>query len=264
MGRILFQNFSSENLKDWKDEGVILDLKKDVAWGNRNAWAPTITEKKIGKNYKYFYYFTAAQKVGVAVSDEPTGPFKDSGKALIDFKPEGINRGQEIDPAVFNDPKSGKSYLYWGNGYLAVAELEKDMMNIKKNTMKVITPNGTFREGAFVIYRNGRYYFFWSEDDTRSQNYSVRYGYSDSPTGKIIIPENNKILQKDPARGIYGTGHNSVIQVPGKDEWYIVYHRFSVPNGIKMGDAAGFHREVCIDSLIFDDKGNILPVKPNL
>ena len=263
-GGYYFKTFSSENLKDWKDEGVILDLKKDVAWGNRNAWAPTITEKKIGKNYKYFYYFTAAQKVGVAVSDEPTGPFKDSGKALIDFKPEGINRGQEIDPAVFNDPKSGKSYLYWGNGYLAVAELEKDMMNIKKNTMKVITPNGTFREGAFVIYRNGRYYFFWSEDDTRSQNYSVRYGYSHSPTGKIIIPENNKILQKDPARGIYGTGHNSVIQVPGKDEWYIVYHRFSVPNGIKMGDAAGFHREVCIDSLIFDDKGNILPVKPNL
>src|SRR5690606_28121060 len=119
---------------------------------------------------------------------------------------EGINRGQEIDPAVFNDPKSGKSYLYWGNGYLAVAELEKNMLNIKKNTMKIITPNGTFREGVFVIYRNNKYYYFWSEDDTRSENYSVRYGYSNSPTGPITIPPNNKILQKDPSRGIYGTG----------------------------------------------------------
>src|SRR5690606_17372520 len=167
-GGYYFKTFSSDNLKDWRDEGVILDLKKDVSWGNRNAWAPTITEKKIGKNYKYFYYFTAAQKIGVAVSDEPTGPFNDSGKALIDFKPEGVKGGQEIDPAVFNDPKSGKSYLYWGNGYLAVAELEKDMMNIKKNTLKIITPDGSFREGAFVISRAERYYFFWSEDDTRS------------------------------------------------------------------------------------------------
>lgn len=263
-GGYYFKTFSSENLRDWKDEGVILDLKKDVSWADRHAWAPTITEKKVGKNYKYFYYFTAAQKIGVAVSDEPTGPFKDSGKPLIDFKPEGINRGQEIDPAVFNDPKSGKSYLYWGNGYLAVAELEKNMLNIKKNTMKIITPNGTFREGVFVIYRNNKYYYFWSEDDTRSENYSVRYGYSNSPTGPITIPPNNKILQKDPSRGIYGTGHNSVIQVPGKDEWYIVYHRFSIPNGIKMGDAAGFHREVCIDPLQFDAEGNILPINPSL
>ena len=263
-GGYYFKTFSSTDLKNWTDEGVILDLKKDVSWADRHAWAPTIIEKKIGKAYKYFYYFTAAQKIGVAVADEPTGPFKDSGKPLIDFKPEGINRGQEIDPAVFNDPKSGKSYLYWGNGYLAVAELEKDMISNKKNTMQIITPDGTFREGVFVIYRKGKYYFFWSEDDTRSQNYSVRYGIANSPTGPITIPPNNKILSKDPTLGIYGTGHNSVIQVPGKDEWYIVYHRFSIPNGINMGDAAGFHREVSIDALSFDEDGEILEIKPTL
>ena len=77
-----FKTFSSENLKDWKDEGVILDLKKDVSWANRNAWAPCIEEKKIDGKYKYFYYFTAAQKIGVAVADDPAGPFTDSGKAL--------------------------------------------------------------------------------------------------------------------------------------------------------------------------------------
>ena len=106
-----FKTFSSANLVDWNDEGTILDLKKDVSWANRNAWAPCIIEKKIGDEYKYFYYFTAAQKIGVAVADHPTGPFTDSGKALIDFKPKGIKGGQEIDPDVFTDPKTGKSYL---------------------------------------------------------------------------------------------------------------------------------------------------------
>lgn len=263
-GGYYFKTFSSPDLSKWKDEGVILDLKKDVAWGPRNAWAPTITEKKVKNDYKYYYYFTAAQKIGVAVADLPTGPFKDSGKPLIDFKPEGVKGGQEIDPAAFNDPKSGKSYLYWGNGYLAVAELNKDMVSIKKNTLKVITPDKTFREGAYVVYRKGRYYFFWSEDDTRSENYRVRYGTASSPDGPITVPENNLVLQKDPAKGIYGTGHNSILQIPGKDEWYIVYHRFNYPKGIDMGDAAGFNREVCMDRLYFDDEGHVIPVVPTL
>lgn len=257
-----FKTFSSSDLKSWKDEGVILDLKKDVPWGPRNAWAPTITEKKIKGDYKYYYYFTAAQKIGVAVSDLPTGPFKDSGKPLIDFKPEGIKGGQEIDPAVFNDPKSGKSYLYWGNGYLAVAELNKDMISIKKNTVKVLTPDKTFREGIYVFYRHGLYYFMWSEEDTRSENYRVRYGTSNSPDGPITIPQHNLILQKDAAQGIYGTGHNSVLQIPGTDEWYILYHRFNYPDGINMGDAAGYNREVCMDRLYFDAQGAVIPVIP--
>lgn len=258
-----FKTFSSENLKDWKDEGVILDLKKDVSWADRNAWAPCIIEKKKKKGqYSYYYYFTAAQKIGVAVADHPTGPFVDSGRALIDFKPEGIKNGQEIDPEVFEDPKTGKNYLYWGNGYMAVAELNKDMVSIRKNTIKVLTPDRSFREGIHVFYRKGLYYFLWSEDDTRSENYRVRYGTSRSPMGPIEIPANNLILQKRVEEGIFGTGHNSTIQVPGKDEWYIVYHRFNRPNGILMGDAAGFHREVCIDAMHFDPEGNILPVTP--
>lgn len=255
-----FKAFSSDNLKDWKDEGVILDLKKDVSWADRNAWAPCIIEKKVKGRYQYYYYFSAAQKIGVAVADEPTGPFKDSGKALIDFRPEGIRGGQEIDPDVFTDPKTGKSYLYWGNSYMAVAELNEDMISIKKNTLKVMTPDASFREAIYVFYRNGLYYFLWSEDDTRSENYRVRYATSTSPTGPLDIPKDNLILVKDPSKGIYGTGHNSVIRVPGKDEWYMVYHRFSKPNGIKMGSAAGFHREVAIDRMEFNADGSIKPV----
>ncbi|WP_293741327.1 family 43 glycosylhydrolase [uncultured Pedobacter sp.] len=259
-----FKCFSSTDLVNWKDEGKILDLETDVSWAKRNAWAPTIIEKKVNGAYKYFYYFSAAQKIGVAVSDNPAGPFKDCGKALIASRPKGARGGQEIDPDVFNDPKTNKSYLYWGNGYMAVAPLNDDMISVDTSAIKIITPDNTFREGTEVFYRNGKYYFLWSEDDTRSENYRVRYGFSDSPTGKMTIPENNLILAKDVAQQIYGTGHNSVIKVNGKDEWYIVYHRFTRPKGISMGDAAGFNREVCIDKMEFNADGTIKPVKPTV
>ena len=257
-----FKVFSSKNLVDWNDEGTILDLHKDVSWANRNAWAPCIVEKKINGQHKYFYYFTAAQKIGVAVADNPTGPFTNSGKPLISWKPQGVKGGQEIDPDVFTDPKTGKSYLYWGNGYMAGAELNEDMISLNMNTLKTFNIDNTFREGTYVIYRNGTYYFMWSEDDTRSPNYKVRYSTSDSPLGKLTIPEKNIVIQRDSVTNIFATGHNSVIQIPGKDEWYLVYHRFTYPKGVTMGGRGGFHREVCIDKMEFDASGNIIEVKP--
>jgi len=257
-----FKTFSSPDLVHWTDEGIILDLEKDLTWANRNAWAPCIMEKKVGNDYKYYFYFTAAQKIGVAVAAKPEGPFVDSGKPLIDKLPNGVSGGQQIDPDVFTDPQTGKNYLYWGNGYMACAELNPDMISIKPESVKVMTPDNTFREGTTVFFRNGKYYFLWSDDDTRSENYRVRYGTSDSPTGKISIPENNLVIAKNKEAGIYATGHNSILQIPGKDEWYIVYHRFNYPKGITMGDAAGFNREVCIDRMEFDKDGAILFVTP--
>jgi len=257
-----FKCFSSDNLVNWADEGVIIQLGKDVTWANRNAWAPCIIEKKTNGTYKYYYYFTAAQKIGVAVSDNPTGPFVDSGKPLIDKRPEGVKGGQNIDPDVFEDPKTGKCYLYWGNGFMAGAALNGDMVSIKQETLTILKTDSTFREGTYVFYRNGIYYFMWSEGDTRSENYRVRYAMSDSPLGAFTIPENNLVIAKDEAAGIYGTGHNSVLQIPGKDEWYIVYHRFNYPKGITQGDAAGFNREVCIDKMEFNTDGSIKRVQP--
>lgn len=259
-----FETFSSKDLINWKNEGTILDLKKDVDWADRNAWAPCAIEKEIDGEYKYFYYFTAAQKIGVAVADQPEGPFKDIGEPLISEKPEGVKGGQVIDPDVFTDPESGKSYLYWGNGFMAVAELNEDMTSLKEGTEKVITPDNTFREGAEVFFRDGKYYFLWSENDTRSPDYRVRYATSTSPTGPLEIPEENMVIEKDEENEIYGTGHNSVIQVPGEDEWYIIYHRFTRPKGIDMGQEAGFHREVAIDKLEFDVDGAIKKLNPTV
>lgn len=259
-----FKTFSSEDLINWKDEGVILDLKRDLNWADKNAWAPCAIEKKVGAGYKYYFYFTAAQKIGVAVADSPTGPFVDSGKPLIAERPKGVQGGQQIDPDVFSDPVSGKNYLYWGNGYLACMELNEDMVSVKDNSLKLLTPDATFREGTEVFYRKGIYYFLWSEDDTRSPNYRVRYATSKSPIGPLTIPQNNIVLEKRADKGIYATGHNSVIQSPSTDEWHIVYHRFNRPNGIDMGKAAGFNREVCIDKLEFNADGSIQRVEPTL
>ena len=261
-----FKTFSSPDLVHWKDEGVILDLNKEVSWADRNAWAPCIAEKKIDGTYKYFYYFSAAQNIGLAVADNPVGPFKDTGKAFVGEKPAAIKRGggQLIDPDVFIDPQSGKGYFYWGNGYMAGAELNDDMRSYKEETLTEMTPDDTYREGTEVFFRKGKYYFMWSEDDTRSPNYRVRYATAESPLGPLSIPEKNLVIKKDEESEIYGTGHNSVINVPGTDDWYIVYHRFTRPRGIHMGGAAGFHREVCIDKLTFAEDGAILEVTPTV
>jgi len=259
-----FQTFSSPDLVHWTNEGTIVDLKKDVSWADRNAWAPTAIEREVDGQYKYYFYFTAAQKVGVAVADNPAGPFVDSGKPLVNFRPMGITGGQEIDPDVFHDPVSGKNYLYWGNGYMAVAELNDDMVSLDRATVKVMTPDATFREGTEVFYRNGKYYFLWSENDTGEPDYRVRYATSDSPTGPLTIPADNLVIARNDAEQIYGTGHNSVINKPGTDEWFIVYHRFTRPKGITMGGDAGSHREVCIDKLTFNEDGSIVTVTSTL
>lgn len=261
-----FKVFSSRDLKQWKDEGVILDLKKDVSWAEKNAWAPCIIEKKDKSGeYKYYYYFTAEGKIGVAVADNPTGPFHDSGKPLIDVKPEGMKRGINIDPDVFTDPQTGKTYLYWGNYYMAVCELNDDMISVKPNTTKVLIDNDRYySEGAHIFYRDGYYYFSWSKNDTRSPDYQVRYVKSKSPVSPIDASESEIILSKSPEKGIYATGHHSILQIPGTDEWKIVYHRFLRPDGIKMGREAGYNREVCIHKLEFNSDGTIKKVIPTI
>ena len=288
-----FSVFSSTNLIDWTDEGKMLDVKGDqVKWATGNAWAPCIIEKpaagvkgssqgntislRASNDYRYFFYFSAhnpqsnRKEIGVAVSDSPTGPFVDSGAPILTDadRPQEARGGQAIDVDVFQDPKTGKCYIYWGNGFMAGAELNDDMLSVNKETITHLTPKGgnlqtwAFREGAYVFYRKGLYYFLWSVDDTGSPNYHVCYGTSKSPLGPITIDEqNNLVIRQKPEDKIYGTAHNSVLQIPGKDEWYIVYHRI---NKNFVDREPGIHREVCIDHLTFDKKGKIIPVTPTL
>ncbi|MCH5177781.1 MAG: family 43 glycosylhydrolase [Prevotellaceae bacterium] len=274
-GGYKFNAFSSGDLVNWKDEGTILDVRSDqVPWAKGNAWAPAIEEvKQKDGTYKYYFYYSAnagrRKEIGVAIADDPTGPFVDHGKPIVSESPTG--HGQQIDVDVFTDPKTGRHYLYWGNGYMAGAELNDDMTSIKPETVTVLTPEGgtlqtwAYREAPYVFYRKGTYYFLWSVDDTGSANYHVAYGTAKSPLGPIQMVNGTypTILQQSPEQFIYGTAHNSVLQIPGKDQWYIVYHRIN-KNYLDRITSPGTHREVCIDELHFDKKGNILPVTPTL
>ena len=267
-----FTVFSSPDLENWTDEGIMLDVKTDqVPWADGNAWAPCIIERKEGDGYKYYFYFSAnnpeakRKQIGVAVADNPVGPFKALDHSIIQDDPS--RRGQQIDVDVFQDPVSGKYYLYWGNSFMAGAELNDDMLSVKPETITIMTPEGgtletwRYREAPYVIFRDGNYYFMWSVDDTGSPNYHVAYGTSDSPLGKITVADPCNILVQRPDEQIYGTAHNSAIQLPGTDEWRIVYHRIN-KDYIEKDKGPGVHREVCIDRMEFNPDGSIKPVVP--
>ena len=148
---------------------------------------------------------------------------------------------------------------------MAGAELEPGMTKIKDETVTVMTPKGgtlqdyAYREAPYVFYRNGLYYFMWSVDDTGAANYHVAYGTSKSPLGPIEVAKDPIVLIQAPQHEIYGTAHNSVVQKPGTDEWYIVYHRI---NKDYLKNQPGVHREVCIDKMEFNADGTIKRVVP--
>ncbi len=269
-GGTYFTCYSSPNLRDWTYRGVNLDVSTNqVPWADGNAWAPAIIEKKEADGkYKYYFYFSAnpvaggGKKIGVAAADSPTGPFKALDQPIIAESP--VGSGQQIDVDVFRDPVSGKYYLYWGNGYMAGAELNDDMVSIKPQTVTVMTPEGgtlqdyQYREAPYVFYRNGKYYFMWSVDDTGSANYHLAYGTAASPLGPFEVAASPVVLsQKDDK---IGTAHNSVLQIPGTDSWIVVYHRI---NPAYRDDRPGIHREVCIDRMQFNHDGTIITVTPN-
>ena len=267
-GGYSFDVFSSPDLVHFQNEGTILSLAAggDAPWAAGNAWAPCIEEKWMDGQWKYFFYFSAhnaslgKKTIGVATADSPIGPFKASDKPLFTSS----SAGQMIDSDVFTDPVSGQSYLYYGNGRLLYRLLGDDMMSVGTKEYDITPSGGTlqtyaYREGVYVFYRNGLYYFLWSVDDTGATNYHVAYGTSTSPTGPIKVASKPIVIIQNASQKIYGTGHNSVLNIPGTDDWYIVYHRI---NKNYLSNGPGYHREVCIDRLTFADDGTINQVTP--
>ena len=267
-GGYTFDVFSSPDLVHFSNEGTILNLKAggDVPWSTGNAWAPCIEEKWMDGKWKYFFYFSGQNKsagkktLGVASAESPIGPFTAKTTPLF----MSSSAGQMIDSDVFTDPVSGQSYLYYGNGKMCYRLLSDDMMNVVGEEYNITPVGGSlsdyaYREGTYVFYRNGIYYFLWSVDDTGATNYHVAYGTSNSPTGPIKVASQPIVIIQKPTDKIYGTGHNSIVNIPGTDDWYIVYHRI---NKNYLSNGPGIHREVCVDKLTFDVDGKINPVKP--
>jgi Glycosyl hydrolases family 43 len=243
-----FSVFSSSDLATWHSDGVILNLVTDVTWAKIEAWSPGIAH--VGGTY--YFYFTANWQIGVAMATSPDGPFHDAlGHPLVTTGQYGTHA---IDPNAFVDD-DGRAYLYFGNGGARVVQLNSDMVSFKGAPKDITTPG--FREASVGFKRNGIYYFMWSEGNTATANYLVSYAMGTSAMGPFTRAANNPVLQRDNAPGILGPGSNSVLQLPNGD-WYIVYHRLAIPNG------DGEHRQVCIDRLLFNPDGTIIPVKPTL
>ncbi|MCH5178179.1 MAG: glycoside hydrolase family 43 protein [Prevotellaceae bacterium] len=248
--------FSSTDLTNWQKHERILS-NEGISWLKSALWAPSIVEKD-GRYYLFFGGNNIQNNdqlggIGVAVADSPAGPFIDAiGKPLVD---KIVNNAQPIDQHVFLDD-DGQYYMYYGGwGHCNVVKLNPDLLSLTTfndgETFKEITPEG-YTEGPFMLKRDGKYYFMWSEGGFTMDNYRVAYAVSDNPLGPF--KREGVILQQDPAIGT-GAGHHSVIKGKRRNEYYIIYHRH--PLGYTDGNA----RETCIDKLQFSKDGKILPVK---
>lgn len=257
-----FHVFSSDDMRIWKDEGVILDLAtEDVPWAVGSAWAPAIASK----NGKYYYYFcgkmeTGQSAIGVAVAETPAGPFKAQPEPLITMeqtKRLGLAMGQAIDPSVYFE-EDGTAYLLFGNGHAAIVQLGEDMISVIEDTMKNIAGLHDFREAVTVLKRGGLYHFTWSCDDTGSEDYHVNYGTAEQLYGPVTY--RYPVLFKNKEKDMLGTAHHSILQEPGTDQYWIAYHRFVTPL-TRFTEGKGFHRETCIDPLAFGEDGLMQQVR---
>ena len=248
--------YSSKDLVHWEKHTHVLDVK-DISWAGYAIWAPSITKK--GDKYYLFFGANDIQNnkqpggIGVAVSDRPEGPYKDLlGKPLVG---QFYNDAQPIDQFAFRDTDGQYYLIYGGWRHCNIGKLKEDFTGFipfpDGTLFKSITPE-KYVEGPFMLVRKGKYYLMWSEGGWTGPDYSVAYAIGDSPFGPF--KRIGKILQQDPAIAT-GAGHHSVINIPGTDDWYIVYHRRPLTT------ADGNHRETCIDRMYFDEKGLILPVK---
>jgi len=236
--------FSSEDLINWTDHGVIL-TQENVPWGNPKGysmWAPDCIEK----NGKYYFVFPDAPAqgpgfaIGVAVADSPEGPYKPHEKSI-----PGVFG---IDPCVLQ-ASDGNTYLYWSGMGLQGAKINDDLTALEGAPVQLdkTLPAG-FKEGPFIFERNGKFYltYPWVQDRTET----LAYAMSDSPLGPYEFK--GIIMAQSPNE--CWTNHHSLVEYKG--EWYLFYHHNDYsPNFDK-------NRSVRIDKVIFNEDGTILPVTP--
>ena len=263
-----FDVFSSPDLQHWTKHAKALRTE-DIPWAHSALWAPDAQEK----DGKYYIFFSANDTypadgsrtgtvvrafgdrkyggIGVAVSDRPEGPYRDLiGKPLID---QFWNGAQPIDPYVFE--YHGEWFmLYGGWRRCNLVKLSPDfqsLLPLEDGTMwRDMTPPD-YVEGSVMFERRGKWYFMYSSGSWTKDNYRVNYCVGESPFGPFEFKGKVLSSQKPIATG---AGHNSVICLPGTDEWYICYHRRPIPS------RSGKHRVTCLDRMFFDENGDILPI----
>jgi beta-xylosidase len=248
--------YRSPDLRCWTDVGPVF-TSVGVGWLDdgspwRGLWAPGLAQANGALQLYYSVGPQAPQRpsrLGLAVARSPSGPFKDTGGALL----TGGDGFEAIDPMVFTDPKSGVSYLYIGGsagGTLRVFELNRDMSWFKRE-IPVTQQLPFFTEGPFVHERNGVYYLSYSHGSWNRDTYSAHYATGPSPTGPWTY--RGVLLHSQGTRR--GPGHHSIVRNPRTDEWFIVYHRWET----KAHDPGPFEgdRRIAIQPLIHDRDGTL-------
>jgi hypothetical protein len=237
-----FNGYSSPDLTHWKSEGQVFSLGQ-TTWATETPWAPGFAYK----NGKCYFYFVGNYRTGVAISTNGAlGPYSDAlGHPLVDI-------GDSIDPCCFQDD-NGDSYLLCGHGQIYIIKLNADMISYQATGDQImssaIIPQN-YVEGPYMIKRNGIYYLMYSSGNWWDSSYNVQYCTASSPTGPFTY--RGIILSTVSGSPHYGPGHNSVLQIPGRDEWYIVYHIWW-----QSGDG---DRKMCMDHMYFNPDGTIQPV----
>lgn len=246
--------FSTTDLKKWTDHGVALSLS-DLKWATKYAWAPDCGYKN-GKYY--FYYPTDQDYIGVAVGNKPEGPFRDPlGKPLITRQTPGVKNTRDlIDPCIFIDD-DGKPYLFFGQLDVCVAELNEDMISLKKE-VQVLEGIPHFFEAVWVHKYKGKYYLSYSGKDENKKD-RIYYAIADQVlgpykyAGEILGPVNS------------GTNHHSIVEYKGK--WMLFYHNADlalekIPEGSPERKYIQWRRSVCAEYLEYGLDGTIKPIVP--
>lgn len=243
-----YHAFSSANLTDWTDHGVIV-TQNNIPWVKQNSysmWAPDCIER----NGKYYFYFPTSPadtikygrgfRIGVAVAEKPTGPFVP--------QPEPINDVRGIDPNVFID-KDGQAYLYWSAGNIYGAKLKDNMLQLDSEikTLGDLPAKG-LKEGPFMFERNGIYYLTYPHVENKIER--LEYAISNHPLGPFTV---TGVIMDESETGCW-TNHHSVIRF--KQQWYLFYHHNDYSPAFDKA------RSVCIDSLSFNTDGTIKKVIP--
>ena len=261
--QVFLDAFSSKDLVNWSKHHRILDTAS-VKWAYMAIWAPSV----IKKGRKYYLFFAAndiqSKKrngvkddhnggIGIAVAKKPQGPYKDYlGRPLIN---QYYNDAQPIDQFVFKDKDGSHYIIYGGWGRCNIGRLNKKFTALvpfdNGDIVKEITPEN-YVEGPTMFFRKGKYYFMWSEGGWTNGTYKVAYAIGDSVFGPF--KRIGTVLESDEAIAT-GAGHHSVINPPGSDDWYIVYHRRPIPNVDRD------HRVTCIDRMYFQEDGTIQKIK---
>ncbi len=219
----------SSDLVNWEYVGPAFESRPD--WNRGGVWAPAIARR----DGRYVLYYSLARwgdpnpGIGVAVADDPAGPFADRGPVL---RSEGVGVPNSIDPFPFAD--EGTPYLFWGSkrGLYGV-RLSADGLSLADGA-DPFRVAGEGVEAAHLVARGGRYYLFVSAGtccEGAESTYHVLAGRSESLRGPYRGPDGEPLREGAGAvvvRGgeeFAGPGHTTSVRDGAGRRW-LLYHAY--------------------------------------